>query len=169
MKNKRLYFLIATILVVLLDQITKYIVFKTIPVNTIAVSYFGDFFRIIHVRNPGIGFSVGANMPNWIKYITFSIFPMAVIITVLIYSVKTTEINDFQAFWLFVVAGGGCGNIIDRVFRKNGVIDFVDVKFYGIFGLERWPTFNVADMAVVIAMCFLAYSWLLMEYKKKKK
>ena len=38
------------------------------------------------------------------------------------------------------IVGGGLGNLVDRFFRKEGVVDFIDVKFYGLFGLERWPT-----------------------------
>ena len=57
-------------------------------------------------------------------------------------------------------------NLIDRFFRANGVVDFIDVKFYGLFGLERWPTFNIADAAVVISFVLLIlYSF----FKKKKE
>jgi signal peptidase II len=51
------------------------------------------------------------------------------------------------------IIGGGIGNIIDRIFRTDGVVDFVSVKFYGLLGMDRWPTFNVADSSVVV--CFL--------------
>jgi signal peptidase II len=39
-------------------------------------------------------------------------------------------------------------------------VDFVSVKFYGLFGLERWPTFNVADSAVVVAGLALLVSFM---------
>ena len=48
--------------------------------------------------------------------------------------------------------------IIDRIARPDGVIDFLSVKFYGLFGLERWPTFNVADSAVVVCGILLVVS-----------
>ena len=38
-------------------------------------------------------------------------------------------------------------------------MDFIDVKFYGLFGLERWPTFNVADAAVLICGFLLIISF----------
>ena len=57
--------------------------------------------------------------------------------------------------------GGGLGNYGDRIFRPQGVVDFLDFKFYGIFGMERWPTFNVADMTVVIAAILLFISFLI--------
>ena len=57
------------------------------------------------------------------------------------------------------ICGGGFGNLIDRFFRSEGVIDFIDVKFYGLFGLERWPTFNIADSAVVVCGILLLISF----------
>ena len=42
----------------------------------------------------------------------------------------------------------------------QGVLDFIDVKFWGLFGLERWPTFNVADSAVVVCGILLMLSLL---------
>ena len=53
------------------------------------------------------------------------------------------------------IIGGGMGNIIDRIFRPNGVVDYISVKFYGIFGMERWPTFNIADASVVVCCLYL--------------
>ena len=47
------------------------------------------------------------------------------------------------------IIGGGLGNLIDRIVRPDGVVDFITVKFYGIFGYDRWPTFNIADASVV--------------------
>jgi signal peptidase II len=54
-------------------------------------------------------------------------------------------------------------------FRPEGVLDFLDVKFYGLFGLERWPTFNVADSAVVICGGLLILSVLSAMREESKK
>lgn len=59
-----------------------------------------------------------------------------------------------------LILGGGVGNIIDRIFRPLGVVDFIDVRFYGLFGLERWPTFNIADSAIVVGGILLIISLL---------
>jgi len=47
-------------------------------------------------------------------------------------------------------------------------VDFIDVRFYGIFGWERWPTFNFADASVVVC-CILLFITLLIDMKKVKK
>ncbi len=58
--------------------------------------------------------------------------------------------------------------MIDRVFRFNeGVVDFISVKFYGIFGLERWPTFNISDSCVVVFVILFALSVIFTKEKKR--
>jgi signal peptidase II len=59
---------------------------------------------------------------------------------------------------LALVCGGAVGNLIDRVRSPLGVVDFIDV---GISEMTRWPTFNVADMAVSFGAFLLA--WVLWE------
>jgi signal peptidase II len=63
--------------------------------------------------------------------------------------------------------GGGLGNVIDRIFRSEGVVDFLSFKFYGLFGFERWPTFNVADSSVVVCAVLLVISTILVDSRRK--
>ena len=65
------------------------------------------------------------------------------------------------------IVGGGIGNLIDRAFRAEGVVDFIDVKFFGIFGLDRWPTFNVADSSIIICGILLAITFIISIKKEK--
>ena len=58
-----------------------------------------------------------------------------------------------RAFALGLVTAGAIGNLIDRITSPIGVVDFIDV---GV-GDWRWPTFNVADMAVSVGAILLAY------------
>ena len=46
---------------------------------------------------------------------------------------------------------------------------FIDVKFFGLFGLERWPTFNIADSAIVVCALGLFITILLHEWSEKRK
>ena len=50
------------------------------------------------------------------------------------------------------VAAGAMGNLVDRLRSERGVVDFLDV---GV-GAWRWPTFNVADIAVSCGAVLLA-------------
>jgi signal peptidase II len=54
---------------------------------------------------------------------------------------------------LALVCAGAVGNLLDRMRSIFGVVDFLDV---GV-GDARWPTFNVADMAVSVGAALLAY------------
>ena len=80
--------------------------------------------------------------------------------------------NDFTRLQRWAVAGilgGGIGNIIDRIFRPDGVVDFISVKFYGLLGFERWPTFNLADSSVVVCCILLLVSIIAGSVKNREK
>lgn len=168
MEKKKLLPFILTGLVILADQITKAIIVALIPIYTVGANIFGDLLRIVHVANTGVAFSLGDSMPLAIRRILFAIIPLIVIILVIVVYFKNDEFNSVQRWSICGIIGGGIGNIIDRFFRAEGVVDFIDVKFFGIFGLERWPTFNVADAAVVVCGIILIVSFLITICKEKK-
>lgn len=149
-----------TVLVFFLDQLTKILIVKSIPPYTIGFSFLGDFLRIIHVYNPGIAFSMGNNLPDNLRGILFAVAPLIVLVVVLVVYFRNEEFTPFQRWTVAGIVGGGLGNIYDRFFRPEGVVDFIDVKFYGLFGLDRWPTFNVADAAVLICGFLLIISFI---------
>ncbi len=156
-------------IIILVDQLTKILIVKSIPVNTLGISMMNGFFRIIHVRNPGIAFSMGDSLPDMLRKGLFIVLPLVVLTLLIIYYFKTAELNRLQRWILTGILGGGVGNIIDRIFRPDGVVDFLDFRFYGLFGMERFPTFNVADMSVVICGILLVISIFLEEKKSNEQ
>ncbi|MFP4151505.1 MAG: signal peptidase II [Alkalispirochaeta sp.] len=155
--------LILTLILVVLDQITKGIIVRNVPLyyeSGYMIEVLGDFFRIIHARNLGIAFSIGDGLPFWIRKLLFVLLPIAVILVLFFAFYSSRDISQRQRWFVAAILGGGVGNIIDRIFRPLGVVDFLDVKFYGLFGLERWPTFNVADASVVVGGILLMVSML---------
>jgi len=157
LKNKLIPFSL-TIFVILLDQITKNIVAKNIQLYNVKFSFFDDIIRIVHVRNKAIAFSIGNTLPEEIRILIFSILPFVVLTLLVIYILKTDEVTLPQRWFLAGIIGGGFGNLIDRFLRPEGVVDFIDVKFFGIMGLERWPTFNIADSSIVVCGILLFIS-----------
>ncbi len=158
-KKKFLPFLLS-LGIVIFDQITKYLVVKNIPEGTVSKKFFGDFLWICHVRNTGAAFSLGAEGSDFMRIVVLIILPIALMVFVgwLIVSEKNF-FSSAQRWFAAGILGGGIGTIIDRIFRfDSGVVDFISVKFYGIFGLERWPTFNVSDSCVVVFVILLAIS-----------
>lgn len=156
--DKRLPFIL-TLGVILADQFTKWLITVLIPAGGIGASFMGDFLRIIHARNTAIAFSIGTSMPQVLKVILFSAVPLIVLGIIAAYLLKTDSLTRLQRWAACGILGGGVGNLIDRIFRPLGVVDFIDVKFYGLFGLDRWPTFNVADAVIVVCGFLLVLSF----------
>lgn len=159
--QSKLWPLSLTLFIIILDQITKTLVVKNIPLHTIGAEFFGDFLRIIHVSNTGVAFSVGAAWSDIVRFASFVIVPVIVIVLVFIVYFRNNEWTVLQRWAIMGIVGGGIGNLIDRAFRDEGVVDFIDVKFFGIFGLERWPTFNVADSAIIVFGILLAITFII--------
>ncbi len=151
---------VLTISIIVLDQITKALIVSNIKLHTVGFKAFGDFLRIIHTRNPGIAFSLGRGMGDTIRTVLFIVLPFLVLGVVVYFYFKTEMLSRLQRWAVAGVLGGGLGNLIDRVFRSGGVVDFVDIKFYGLFGMQRWPTFNVADASVVVCGIILLAAFL---------
>jgi signal peptidase II len=106
---------------------------------------------------------LGHNLPEFIKPAIFIVVPLVLLVGLIWYYFRSTEITRLQRWVLAGIIGGGFGNLIDRIFRPDGVVDFISVKFYGIFGLARWPTFNIADASVVVCCVVLLFSLLFMK------
>jgi signal peptidase II len=161
-------------IVILIDQITKAIIVKNWPLDRpdtgrlIRDVFVNDFLWIYHVRNKAIAFSLGENIPDFLRPITFIIIPILVLAFLLWYYFKSDEFAQLQRWAAAGIIGGGIGNIIDRIFRPDGVVDFISVKLYGFLGFERWPTFNVADSSVVVCCIILLISILFMQQKPKE-
>ena len=159
-KNDKKLPFVLTLGVVLIDQLTKWLVTVFIPMNGIGASFMGGFLRIIHARNTAIAFSIGTGMSQNFKMVFFSLLPLVILGLIAFYLFKTDTLTHLQRWAACGILGGGAGNLVDRIFRPLGVVDFIDVKFYGLFGLDRWPTFNIADSAIVVCGFLLVISFL---------
>ena len=160
-----------TALVIILDQITKAFIVAGWPRPPALIKdvFNNDFLLLYHVRNKAIAFSIGDGIPQPYRFVLFVIVPLVVLIFLTWYYFTTTDFNRLQRWAIAGIIGGGVGNIIDRVFRSDGVVDFISVKFYGLFGLSRWPTFNVADSSVVICCIILILTMILPQKSGSKR
>jgi len=153
--------LILSALVIAADQVTKILVQHRIPRGT-SIAVIGDFFRLTNVQNPAIAFSLGHRIGSGTQRPLFLLLPLAVIAVLFLYYLFTRDpLTRFQKWCFGALVGGGLGNYVDRIFRPAGVVDFLDFRFYGIFGMERWPTFNLADATVVVSGILLFISFLI--------
>jgi len=152
-KSKRLYPLLLTLFIVATDQLTKNWIVSHIPVNTVGYSFFGGFLDIVHVRNNAVAFSLGSSLSLAMRTALFIVLPLLVL-AYIGYLVVSTRNNDLSSFYRWIFAaflGGGIGNVFDRIFRHFQVVDFMQNRVYGLFGLEYWPVWNFADASIVIA------------------
>jgi len=164
--NSRLLPFVLAPLVMLADQLVKLAVLRWLPRGRL-VPVIGDFVRLVLVRNTAIGFSIGRNLPEALQRPLFITLNLAVVALVVLYSLFTRDtLTTFQRWCLAAVAGGGLGNNIDRIFRPGGVVDFVQMKVFGLFGMEYWPVYNLADATLVVSGILLVISFLLPQKKK---
>lgn len=171
-KNKVLPLFLSAV-VVFLDQWTKFLVVKHIPKLSIwtddgVIEVLGKYIRLIHVRNNAIAFSMGHSLSDNARGLLFALLPLLVIIAVYVIYFRSNEFSKTQRWCICGILGGGIGNLIDRFLRPEGVVDFIDCYFFGIFGMERWPTFNVADSAVVVCGVIFMITFLIQVYKDSK-
>lgn len=162
--TKRLRPFILSALVVLADQLTKAWIVATIPEDSVGYSFLGGFLRIIHVRNDAVAFSLGSSLDVPLKVVLFIVLPIALVSFLSFLMVSTRhegELTELDLWCLAGIVGGGVGNLIDRLFRSLRVVDWISVRMYGLLGMEYFPTWNIADAAVVCSVVLLAISMLL--------
>lgn len=163
MENKSIWRLVPIFAIVLVaDQVTKYIALSTLKVG-LPVNVIGDFCRWTLTFNPGGAF--GMKLGGTTYYLLSS---LAIFVVLAAYIWRHRHIS-YIAIPLTIVSGGAVGNIIDRI-RFGEVVDFIDCEFFNIsiggYHLERWPIFNIADMAV---SCGIIATILLILYHSRVK
>ncbi|MDR2210231.1 MAG: signal peptidase II [Spirochaetaceae bacterium] len=164
--NNKIWPLGLSVFAVAADQISKAIIARW-PENSLIKDVFGnEFLEIVHVRNTAIAFSLGHNLPEGLKPVLFILLPLGVLAFLVVYYFRSNEFTPPQRWAVAGILGGGLGNLIDRIFRPAGVVDFISVKMYGILGFYRWPTFNLADSFVVIFGILLLITIFKPEQKK---
>jgi signal peptidase II len=138
------------ITVVLSDIVTKWIAVRDLWPRGVPREVFGDVVRLTLVYNRGAAF--GLNVGEYSRWIFLVLTVVALVILGQLY--RATAARDIaRTLAIALVSGGAIGNLIDRVRGPQGVVDFIDI---GI-GDMRWPTFNVADMAVSTGAVLLAW------------
>jgi signal peptidase II len=136
--------------VVLVDVITKGVAERQLLPRGIPHEVLGNGLRFTLVYNPGAAF--GLNLGPQSRWIFAALTLVALVILARLY--RTTRPGYMtRTVALALVCAGALGNLFDRVRSFFGVVDFIDV---GV-GDARWPTFNVADMAVSVGAALLAW------------
>lgn len=160
MKNTGLSFLWVTVVLLVLDQVSKQLVMHTMEYREVIEVL--PFFNLYYVHNPGAAFSFLADAGGWQRWF-FTAIAVVVSIVLLFWLKATPKSNKPLCLAFCFILSGAIGNVIDRMLFGY-VIDFLD--FY--IGQNHWPAFNIADSAIFIGAALLIYDALKGEEPKPK-
>lgn len=140
------------VFVTLVDLLTKAMAAYALAPRGIPHAVFGDGVRLTLVYNPGAAF--GLHLGPYSRWIFLGLTLAVLRVLWRLYR-RTPDRDNARVLAIALVCGGAVGNAIDRLRSVDGVVDFLDFGW----GDVRWPTFNVADIAVTTGAMLLA--WLL--------
>lgn len=136
------FYCILTVLVIVLDRITKILTVKNIGLGE-SITVIPKLLDFTYVKNTGAAFSILENA-TWILSIVSILFCIGVLVYVIVKKPKGRLLN----LSLCLVFAGALGNAIDRVFLGY-VIDFIETTFID------FPVFNVADIGITVGAFLL--------------
>ena len=148
---------------IILDQITKVIALNDLK-PIVSHPFIEGLIEFRFTTNPGIAFGMLGGK-GWL-FIPVSSIAIILVVFILIYYRK--KLSPLLSVALSMIAGGGVGNQIDRIFRGE-VIDFLNFQFID------FPIFNVADCFVTVGCVLAGISiiffdrWVLFDSKDKTK
>jgi signal peptidase II len=146
---KRVSYLAISLAVIVADALTKWLVASRVELHD-AITVIPNIFEIVHVRNTGAAFGIGANTDSRVVPLLLNGGAIAVFCIVVVYALRTAVTDRLLQTGLHLILGGAIGNLVDR-FRFGYVVDFLD--FY--VRDHHWPAFNVADSAICIGIALL--------------
>ncbi len=125
-----------------------------------SIAVIPGYFNMTYVRNPGAAFGFLADSLPWFRELFFLSMPPAALLIILAIMRGVQESDRWTIVSLSMVFGGAVGNYIDRL-RFRFVIDFLDVHLQDTY---HWPSFNIADMAIVCGVGILLF----LEFSKQR-
>ena len=149
----RLKYLTVSLAVLVVDAATKWLVSTRIGLND-AMPLVSNLFQLVHVRNSGAAFGIGANAESPLVPNMLNIGALLVFAVVVVYSFRSAVTDRTLQVGLHLILGGAIGNLVDR-FRLGYVVDFLDVYVNWGGQAHHWPAFNVADSAICIGIGLL--------------
>lgn len=132
--------------IVVVDQVTKAVVDRTMPLHH-SIPIIDGFFNLTYIRNTGAAFGIFSG--------SHEVFRLPFLIGVAILAIgfilmMLKRLRDGETgltLALAFILGGAAGNLIDRILYGE-VIDFLDVYW----SHYHWPAFNVADSCITIGV-----------------
>jgi signal peptidase II len=132
------------------DQVAKSAA-RSLLHSGVTESLFADSLRFQLTENPGSFLSLGASLPEQLRFTLFTAAVAVVLVGLVCAALFARRLSTARFVALALVAGGGISNLIDRLLYDGRVTDFLNV---GI-GALRTGIFNLADMAILAGALLL--------------
>ena len=141
-------------LLVFADQLSKWWIQKA---DFHAFSVIDGFFNVIRAYNPGVAFSMFADLPDSVRVWLLLGMTIGIAIAVLFWWWQERLRAGITSWLLVLILAGAVGNIWDRM-QLGYVVDFID-WYVRIDGVQyHWPAFSVADACISIAVVVLLFT-----------
>ncbi len=163
MKRKYWVLLITFVVILLLDQYTKYQVQQKIPLHH-TIKVIDGFFNLTHLRNTGGAFGIFGGEKGGIGTFFFVSVSLVAAGIILYLFHKLKEHERALSLALSLILSGAVGNLIDRI-RYQEVVDFLDFHLFSY----HWPAFNIADSGITIGIGLMALELLIHDRKRSTK
>src|SRR5436190_18324804 len=141
--------LLLPVAIVVLDQLTKFVVNQRLPLHS-SVTVIPGLIDFTRVRNSGAAFGILNAVEFPFKTVIIAVIASAALIGVGMYAASLAHHQLIARIGLALIIGGAAGNLIDRI-AAGSVVDFVDVYW------RSWHfwAFNVADSAITIGVAIM--------------
>ncbi len=181
MKNKVINYFTLSLLVIVVDQIVKLLVYYHMDLGVKGqIMIFEDWFKLHYLTNPGMAFGMKINMVYGKLLLTFFRIGAMVTIAFYLYQLIKKQANSGFIICIALILGGAIGNLIDSVFYgvwfDNAPYDAPNPWFHGqvidmfyidiwegylpnwipLIGgdyMALWPVFNIADASISASIC----------------
>jgi len=161
-RGKYVTVLLVAALVAGLDQFTKYLICKLMPLYS-RIEVLKGYLDIIHIRNTGIAFGLFKDIGAQYKALSIVAVGAVAIFLLFFLLAQIKKEQKLQMMGLSLILGGAAGNLIDRI-RLGEVIDFIDAHWRSLY---HWPAFNAADAAISIGITIMLVDELIKNVKHK--
>jgi signal peptidase II len=139
--------------VLVLDRLTKYYAYTVLQMGG-PIPVISGVLRLAYSQNNDAAFGLLQH-----QRVFFIVVTVALVAGIIVY-INTNPVDRWQLLALGLLTGGALGNLVDRIAR-GFVVDFIDLSF--------WPTFNVADSAIVIGAGAMVLYILLVEMQQEQR
>ena len=148
-KSKLVFGWVTVILIA--DQLTKFIVDQTMPLHH-SIPIIDDLFSLTYIRNTGAAFGILSGSAAAFRLPFLLLFSTVAIVFIILMLRRLPGRETGLITALAFILGGAIGNLIDRI-AYGEVIDFLD--FY--WSRFHWPAFNLADSFITIGVVITIY------------